>query len=206
MAKPTHKDCGCYWSAQIQFTAAELAELHAVCDSPAFIDAVADIAGDCRAGLEFSQKLPTPGHIRRQMTAIAEQANQLRQSLRALHWMPAGLIELASPYPDLSKMERELVFLQVAASGAAKKFTKTRFGKSNAKREAAWRLRQVFHRHGLAFTGFDFHEDKATTGGPAARCLRVIFGVNSRTRVGHWIAAALEYPQFLLVSDNPTLD
>jgi hypothetical protein len=191
---------GTHWADPIEFPEAERAELAAICPAPGFAESLADIAGEYAAAKAHQKRTPTPGVIRDRARSIAQQAESLRRTLDEADWFTRGRIEATGPFPDFGAIARELMPLEIAARRALGEFEKTRFA-SGAEAYAAWRLRHVFHRFGLPFTGYDFQADHATPGGPAAVCLRIVFGTGRRTRVAHWIEKALSLP--LAVNDKP---
>jgi len=159
---------------------------------PGFIGELEAAAGEYLALESRQQKEPPPGQKRESVARIASLSRELRQALNALDEDTAdsladSLALVSGEYPP----PNATLFLDMLESAAARvPLPKTR-PKDEAKAIAAVRLWALFEKHGIPFTGYDINESKTPDGGPAAACLRAVFGEPDR-RVGYWLEHALK--------------
>lgn len=192
-----HDTRGAVWTPPVAIDADLLARVngafhHAGIAMPeGFIGELGAAAGEYRALESRQQKEPPPGQKRDSVARIASLSRELRQALNALDEDSAdsladSLALISGEYPP----PNAAYFLDMLKSAAARvPLPKTR-PKDEAKAIAAVRLWALFEKHGIPFTGYDINE-YGLPGGPAAACLRAVFG-EPDIRVGRWLEHALK--------------
>lgn len=187
-----------FWAGKVGFSDDERATLEGICSDPGFIEALQDLAA-LYQGMK-SIKTPTPGVVRDRLKEIATLATELRRRLGGIDYKTRDCLETTVGFElaesqnkgDLPTIERELIYLALAANEARKKYTdnKPSAMAGNSEASTATQLLTIFNRYGLPFSGYDFSDDHGKPGGPAAICLRLVLGKEKKARVGKWLRRA----------------
>lgn len=187
-----------FWAGKVDFSDDERATLECICSDPGFIEALQDLAA-LYQGMK-SIKTPSPGVVRDRLKEIATLATELQRRLGNIDYKTRDCLENTGGFKlaesqkkgDLSTIERELVYLALAANEAREKYTDNKPSTiaSNSEASTATQLLAIFNGYGLPYTGYDSSSDHDSPGGPAAICLRIVLGKEKTARVGKWLRQA----------------